>query len=231
MRTNVLLGVMAAAVILTGSWASAAILDVDSNAYTDGNGVTWNGLVEFRNVIWPNFPMYYALAADVEYCVYAPGDFNKSYPGEDPSADQEYVYAYRILNDLYPFPDEYPPYLGEEGWVTSFSVGVVGGPNVASNIGFIDPYGDNQSSDEWISASSAYWEFLNDGTDHQILYMDRSAILLFTSPYEPYENYASLGGSGGDTQMLPSPLPEPSAFVLLGLGTLVMMRRRRRHLA
>src|SRR2546426_12007332 len=78
----------AAAVLLLGARAFSALLVGDANAMTG-----WNGTVNFDTVIAP-----FTMKAEVDYAVYAPGQFNLSFPGGDPSAGARYVYAYRVHN-------------------------------------------------------------------------------------------------------------------------------------
>src|SRR4051812_44653540 len=37
-------------------------------------------------------------SASVDYAVYAPGQFNLTFPGQDPSAGSQFVYAYQLSN-------------------------------------------------------------------------------------------------------------------------------------
>ena len=65
----------AAAVLLTGARAFSALLVGDVNAMTG-----WSGTVNFDAAQAP-----FTMKAEVDYAVYAPGQFNLSFAGGDPS--------------------------------------------------------------------------------------------------------------------------------------------------
>jgi hypothetical protein len=163
---------------------------------------------------------------DVEYCVYAPGGFGSSYPGQDPSGGARYVFAYRVLNNLDPYP--YPPEEldgGVKGSVNTLSVGLTDGDECASDITYVAD-GGNAPSSMSINPSSAMWNFV--GAAYQIDYGETSEILIFTSPVVPSWDNASVSGEWSDTQQLPSPAPEPASLVLLAAGAAICVSRRRR---
>ena len=80
----------------------------------------------------PNNPNNAVLLVNVDYCVYAPGQFSLSFPAwDDPTDGTQYVYAYQIFNDVdRSYPSKAP--------VVRFSVGL-NGPfeEEANNIGYI----------------------------------------------------------------------------------------------
>ncbi len=112
----------AVAVLLLGARAFGALLVGDPNSMTG-----WNGTVNFDTTF-----SIYTVKAEVDYAVYAPGQFNLSFPGGDPSGGSHYVYAYRVHNTgSSPFSTEKNP--------EHFTVGLDFGdaPDVDS-IGFLD---------------------------------------------------------------------------------------------
>lgn len=184
-------------------------------------------------------PIFQTLIADVDYAVYAPGDFGTSatlgFPAAaDPSGGTEWVYAYQINNDL-----------GGQLRVAALSIQLVPGviSNIATNVSHTSstPAGGLEP-DAWSfipiavdPPTNVKWSFAN--TPHLLLVGLESDILLFTSPFEPTFRGAGItGGSGsiaplpGDANFLPSPAPEPSALFLAALGGVLLgaryLRRR-----
>ena len=211
--------VFAISAILLLAGASSASLNGDPNAYDDGS-TNWTGLVEFRAVA---FSMFLEWAADIEYCVYAPGDFELSFPGEDPSAGLEYVYAYQIFNDLDPYPTDPPPWNGDKGHINAFSVGINDGDEQADNDGFVADVNVDPSSHE-VRPSSVFWGFAGAS---QLDYGEVSDVLIFTSPFAPEWDNATASGVFPDTEQLPSPTPEPATLGLLVLAVVALATRRR----
>jgi hypothetical protein len=153
--------------------------------------------------------------------VYAPGQFELSYPGQDPSAGQDYVYAYELFNNHNPHPAPSP------GYVERFSVGLDDNEQVLpTNAGFIDGVGQDPNS-SGVGPQTVGWVF----SDPTLNYGSVSDVVIFTSPFGPEQDTATVSGSYAlyDTQYLPSPVPEPIALVLLGAGAAVLMVRRRRQ--
>ncbi len=224
--------------VLTASGVWAGVLLDDPNAYTDGGGTTWQGRVEFRGEtmgLW--------WAADVEYAVYAPagypGDsFAESWPAAlDPSNGEHFIYAYQIFNDLgidleYPYPSIPPPAFAfdkEKEHVTTLTVGINGGDEQAANEGYIAGTGDKSPVLDEINHSSVLWEFIGGvGGANQINYGDIGDVILFSSPYGPEWDSATLSGEVPDTETLPSPIPEPATLGLLTVGAVVLWNLRSR---
>ncbi len=159
------------------------------------------------------------LTAEVDYAVYAP----TTYPGVDPSPG-DYVYVYQIFNDD----------VASTVDVAFFSIGLEEGNGA-------DHEGDDTSEDApgipggqspslaMISGTSVYWLF-----DPQIDPGEWSTTLLFTSPAPPTWKSGALADGGLPTPgdgPLPSPLPEPATFGLMGVGLAfaVYTRVRRRR--
>lgn len=169
------------------------------------------------------------LFAEVEFAVYAPGQFNASvtlgHPA-DPSAGQDYVYAYEIFNDAAN---------GSNVTINTLSVGVdylnfpnaipvpgsfVGhtsgpdGPGVAPNLSrFVPSTGQPKHSVAWNYTTTVF----NPG--------QHSDILFFASPWAPHLFLSSLGGgqATGASNNLPSPIPEPATAVLAVIAIICLM--------
>jgi len=174
---------------------------------------------------WQGTQQFYAtsgvetLQVDVEYAVYAPGNYSLS--GTDPSGGTQFVYAYQVFNDL----------LGNAP-VSTFSVGLDPTANVA-NIGSDAGSGTLGGTAPTASAfsgtppTSAVWYFYLNTIDPPPT-NEHSAVLLFTSPYGPKWAPASVLNSGlSNKQNLPSPLPEPATVMLMLAGSAVALLRRR----
>ena len=149
------------------------------------------------------------LLADVDYAVFAPGD----YGGIDPSGGTEYVYAYQVFNNS---PD---------GSISMFSVGLIDGSgatgdtidpayggDVTPTITYID-YGSNSFKIALFTPSLPAGQFAEVG--------------LFTSPNPPVMIVSSVINSGRSAEgIAPTPVPEPATISLLGLASLALLRRK-----
>jgi len=159
------------------------------------------------------------LLVDLDYAVFAPGVYpDDGVNGDDPSNGAEYVYAYQAFNRT-----------ASTRALTTVSVGLVNDQTGAHNA-VPDPLhvltgGVLPSSMEVNLVSlSVITRFLNPPVPAG----GYSSVFLFTSPNRPtYMTTSVLSGGLVDTQMAPSPLPEPATFGLLALGGLVVLRRRR----
>ncbi len=214
-----------AALAVVLGWAGAAVA---APLATDANGMAgFKGQVAF--VAWT--PVFAGgevdFAITIEYSVYAPGDFAKSFPGADPSSDSEYVYAVQIWNDLNPYPEPAPYYDDRKGHVNTLTIGLNGGDEDVSYIGYVDDTTvvGNAPTTMNINPSSVLWDFPGP-TDPQLNYDQRSDILIFTSPHGPEWDTASASGVWPDTQSLPSPTHEPGTMLLLGFGVFFLTRKR-----
>jgi hypothetical protein len=177
----------------------------------------------------------------VDYAVYAPGQFNLSFPGKDPSNGTQYVYRYQLYNNAVTSSD----------YIKKLTVGLAGITN-AANCKWIDPdppYASGGAVPTLQVAligtpnpTSAVWSYkasapLNPG--------NYSKMLIFTSPYEPTSRLSTIYSQstiahwvdGGGNQynwwegQLPSPIPEPTSFCSLlifgGLFTTYRVLRRK----
>jgi hypothetical protein len=208
------------------------VLACSANAslVTDGNGMggEWQNK---RNFTSPT-PR---LCVDVEYCVYAPGQFGLSFPSwidpNDPAYSTHYVYAYQIVNDVDSHPD--PNFAVA---VRYFSVGLSGGGEQAANIGHVDDASYKEPNQQFFDSlqKTARWDFTTTGTN--IPYGYTSVVLFFSSPFGPGRDNSTVKYSASyfrtisetDPDPLPSPAPEPATVGLLGAGLLVLTQRARR---
>jgi len=198
------------AVVLTafGSSVRAGPLATDENAMEDYRGT------EHYYCSGPDF----TLDTDVDYAVYAPGDYPGGY---EPVQENDYVYAYQILNT-------------EEGTVDimSFSIALKpgsGADNAGDDTSDTAPgqAGGQSPNFSTIGATSVGWLFY---APH-LLPDEYSTTLVFTSPNAPVWVNATVMDSGiSDTEMLPSAIPEPAsvALMIFGAAALAVGSRRRK---
>ena len=115
--------VSAAIVLLATVHAGAGVLDGDGSALFSGTKTLTDSMMMVDPV-------------DVEYAVYAKGQFDLSFPGADPTGGAEYVFAYQLYGDP----------LGMFPWDNLFglSVGIMDGANPfdppgvpVDNVGFV----------------------------------------------------------------------------------------------
>lgn len=148
-------------------------------------------------------------SAYVDYAVYAPDD----YPGTHVDQDDSYIYAYQVFNED-----------GSASTLGSLTVGLGDGSGVANpgSDGTYGPSGETPDLARLLGSppTSAQWVMSLDATEN-------SEILLFSSPNSYTWDSATLANGGqGDTQSLPSPVPEPTTLCLVALGALGLARRR-----
>jgi hypothetical protein len=210
----------AASVLLLSARAFSAILATDVNAMPG-----FKGTENFDTAAPP--PLLLSLKANVDYAVYAPGMFNLSFPGSDPSGGSHYVYAYQVLSTGTAASRD-PAFL---------SVGFDPGDN-AVNIGFVQGFGSDPIP-SFIPVgggpdfTSATWNFnpaIPDGA--------ASDILFYTSRQGPEYHTSSVQGGGLTHESqpgrlnqtgLPSPAPVPEpGTALAALGTVAALLIRRR---
>jgi len=202
-------------------------LPVDPNAYNDGT-TTWHGTVPFAasNVIGN-------LAINVDYAVYAPGAFSTSTAlgnPTDPSNGSQYVYAYQLWNNA-----------GGSLALSAFSVGFAdakdsdgateGSNKLPANIGYYNIPSDTgvpPSGQAFVPpsgiAGSADWTY-----SPGLQVGSHSNVLIYTSPYPPETDTATVQGGITDTQRLPSPVPEPATGLLLGAAVAFLLAVRVRR--
>jgi hypothetical protein len=163
------------------------------------------------------------LVADVEFAVFAPG----FYPGADPSGGTNYVYAYQVMPAL---DTDGTTILGST-YVSWYSVGLDGDENPSGigpdpTQGVLGGQAPDTSGFQGTPITTALWEYIPTVLNvHTGAY---SEVLLFTSPYGPEWDNASVSGGFGlqDMESLPSPAPEPMTVLLIGLGVGALWAKR-----
>ena len=135
-RTAVIAAALGGFLAIFGSPACAGLIATDSHGMPG-----WKGTVLFTDSVT------HYLYLNVDYCVYAPGQFDLSSFGSsaDPSNGARYVYAYQILNNL---PNNPAP-SGQQDYVSSFSIGLTGLNEQAANVGAVAlPGGGGQNPND-----------------------------------------------------------------------------------
>ena len=199
----------------------------------------WQGSVTMSQVSGSN-----ELLAEVEFAVYAPGQFSTSTAlglPADPSGGADYVYAYEVFNDG---PN------GSNVTVQTLTINVdyPNFPNAipipgsfVSNVAGLDPPGLAPHLSRFVPASgqpkhSVVWNYDSVSGLLNPSPAQHSDILYFASPWAPHFVLSSIGGgvSTGATQPLPSPIPEPATGALAMIATICLLAaniaRRRRPL-
>jgi len=218
-------GCMVAIVLLVGGIAMGQGEDLA----TDPNGYdNWKGQITVTGPV----PGYMeVLAVNIEFCVYQPGQFALSYPGQDPSGGAHWVYAYQVFNNIDPHPAESLPY--DPDYVSRISIGLDADEN-AQGCYAMAGTGIMPDAPDVLAPTStqAGWDF----TQMQMAWSPGpdpapaiSAVLYFTSPYGPELDSTTVSGWQPGAGQLPSPLlPEPTtaAVILVGMIGLSMRTRK-----
>ena len=190
----------------------------------DGNAIA--GFAGSQNFNANIFPL--SFLAIVDFAVYAPGDFNTSFPGQDPSAGTDYVYAYQVFNtgSISPPPGTFV------GSIGLFTVGFSGLDELPANPGSFGA-GQAPNSETFSEAvppfSSARYSYVDPGPANFLAPGANSNFLIYTSPFPPEFDSGSLQDNFAlvDVQLLPSPIPEPGTILLFAIGALSIMIRAR----
>ncbi len=213
--------VVALVLLATSRVASAGLLPGDANAMA-----SWQGTQLLTRTVGSS-----VVKAEVDYAVYAPGQFGASsdlgFPaGLDPSGGADYVYAYEVYND----PTATISLIQFSVGITKFDV-----PTNSTNIGHDPATIDlGMAPDIWHfnpttgDPTSALWFF----TSTTLAPGSHSDIVFFTSPFGPTMHSSSVLGSFTATANLPSPVPEPGTITLSTIAVVCVLaasclRRRR----
>ena len=209
-RTAIVASLTAGLILAVAARADGGVLAGDSNAMP----FPYRNSVNFDSNFMGN-----TVDANLHFAVYEPGQFNVSFPGQDPSGDSDYVYTYQIVENM-----------GDD--IVSLTVGL-DGPDDPEPLGAIDflPGTGLHPSDSYYSQpdseppTSAVWEFFERLTGDN----DPSAILIFTSGAPPELNQAtvSVGTWAAKRVDIPSPTPEPASLALMAAGLAAICCRRR----
>jgi hypothetical protein len=206
------------ALMLLSATATAGPLPTDPNAYLQGSALMSNTLGS--NV----------LKSEVEYGVYAPGQFSASVAlgnPVDPSGGTAFVYAYEIFDDSN----------GGNALVLNLSVGIdylhrptaipVGWPsNQVGHVAGPDGPGVGPALSQFLPTISdpkhnIKWTY----TTTQIHPGEHSDILIYTSPFHAHMFLSSMTGGSGTiaSNNLPSPVPEPATAVLAVVAVICLL--------
>lgn len=186
------------------AFADATIADDQTEGYAQISGT-----VVFSTAKWDT---------DVDYAVYAPSQ----YPGDHADKDTHYIYAYQLFNDT-----------ESDVTMSSLSIGLASGAG-AANAWYDDTYGVSGGDIPYVS-----WLLpLGDPNSTSVVWHgswipgNYSTVLLFSSPYTyTFDSATVMNGGDGDTQSLPSPLPEPATMILLCGGAVPILLRYRRKVS
>lgn len=213
------LGFAAVALLVASSTAMAGPLPGDANALP-----AWQGSVAYASAMGP-----LSLDAAVEYAVYAPNpgfsNFDTSFgPGADPTNGAHYVYAYQVYN-----------FASALTGVIQLSVGLDGNEPISSldslPILGLDPLTAAFNPAGGPPFSNVLWKDYG-AANGRVNSGQNSSILFFTSPFGPeMDDGALLANLPNLTHPLPSPTPEPSTLVLVGLAVALCPIYGRRLLA
>ncbi|GAB4196385.1 MAG: hypothetical protein Kow00105_10530 [Phycisphaeraceae bacterium] len=202
LRTVALALGMAGGMMLTAS-ADAGVLNGHASAFNDGNGPSggaWTGSTSFDNGI--------GLSGSVEWAVFGPGSF--PFSGYTP-APGELTYAFQVFST---------------GTDAIHSLSIQDPSGTANNIGsFSDLSGEVPSGSSLIG--QAQWLFT--GLDLG----ENSVGLAFSSIRIPDSLFGVIGNGGSFAVAIPLPvpgandIPEPASLALMGLGSVMVLRRRK----
>ncbi len=185
---------------------------VDASLYNDTQALAGyagrTSIIVFQSAI--------ELKVDVEYAVYAAG----TYPGNDLTSGNEYIYAYQIFNDL-----------KADIAVDFFSVGIIS-PATVSIIYSDDTYGYSpgsaiEPSMSNVFAQSAGFVFAGQNLNPR----QWSSVLIFSSVHSPTIGFGAVSGGGlCGMESLPTPaiLPEPATVVFIAPAIFILRSRNKK---
>lgn len=230
--------VIHAAVFIAAPVAWAGSLAITPFRYDDGLNAPWQGNQNLTGSV-----LLGSIDADVDYAVFAPtavgqGTFQQFLDAEygvavysDPTGGTEFIYAYQFVQVT-----SATDTAGNPSGVFAFTVNIdpadIVGP--AAPVGHIDPVApsfipvvtpgvENPLSNNTTPAfpgegpfngDSAKWDFAG-----QLQVGEMSTILFFSSPRRPeFDNGEAKVGVTAGHGLFPSPVPEPSSWLLLAFG-------------
>ena len=176
------------------------------------------GMNGWKNVVRFSHTSGYVVI-DVQYCVYAPGQFPYWPGGVDPTGGEDYVYAYEIYNNITP--------KNGKDYISMLTVGLSGRDEDPANVSYVPGTQQSPTTSRFNpttgTPTSAVWSF----SSPSLGYGSISDILYYSSPYGPeMDNSTATGKYGvGVTRQVPSPTPEPATLILLSLGLAVACRK------
>lgn len=209
-RVATIAGGILSVLLLVTSGAAGGVLASDPNGMS-----AWQGTQTFDTANIYGVTYY---TADVDYCVYGPGQFTESFQ-PDPACEPDsghYVYAYQIVE----ITSDY------SGYVNRLSIGLNDGNEEGYCISYIPGSGSVDPSNSAFAPFTAGWDI-----SAGVYVGDTSSVLYFASPYGPEWDTSSVTGymSTGDTQYMPSPTPEPGTLVLFAVGLAALSGARRKR--
>jgi hypothetical protein len=198
-----------ACVLLSSATASAELLSYAGSAISG-----WSGT--------KNYSAMGKLIVDVQYAVYAPGDFPLA--GYDPGPGQ-YVYAYQLINRDASTDGIQKLTIGLDADALPQNIAELPDPDLPGGV-------PSTPSFTGFPPGSAAWTY---SSAVNVTPGSKSEVLLFTSQFGPQWKSSTLRGFGvgviGNVPNgLPSPVPEPAAALglLVAGGLFVFVRLSRR---
>lgn len=223
MRVICKLGLIALVIVMALPVHNASALPSSMFAEAEGN---WEGFKTYRN---DENTIY----AKVDFTVYdtlntgAEADFVNSLINEL-SLTGRFIYAYQVWNHFEDSTED----------ITSFKLMNLDGNDITQSLDDIGSY-DYENNDESVEpddavADEALWEFDDWDSDQRLIPGNRSWFLIFSSDSGPVAgDYKIESIESNETDPpVPDPdeVPEPATLILLGIGSAMVLKRRRRSI-
>jgi hypothetical protein len=168
----------------------------------------------------------------IDYAVYDKGQFNLSFPGQDPSDGTQYVYRFQLFNNSVTSGD----------FLKKLTIGLMNIQNVSNwNCTWIEPDTGGYTSGDiapkssqvgFVGTTSVNWGFSASTLQPGL----SSKMLIFTSPNPPTLASATLNSRATSSHFiengieynwwegqLPSPVPEPSTICGLMMAGMLLL--------